>query len=77
MSGMIRGRARAVRLPALAPVLAHRPSPEVPDPAELHVQPVPAWIEEGRRRRAAARGARQEARALADDHAHAGDPAKA
>jgi len=41
---VIRGSARAVRLPALAVVLAHRPPPEVPDSTELRVQPVPLAI---------------------------------
>ena len=41
VTGMLRSRARAVRLPAPAPVLAHRPPPEVPDHAELRQQPVP------------------------------------
>ena len=41
---MIRLRARAVRLPALPVVLAHRPAPEITDRAELHVQPFPLGL---------------------------------
>ena len=43
--GMIRLRARAVRLPALAVVLAHRPAPEVTDRAELRIQPLPLGLQ--------------------------------
>src|SRR5260370_5273436 len=45
MAGMIRGSARAIRLPALAPVLAHRPAPEVADQAELRIQADPLGLQ--------------------------------
>src|SRR5450631_3127631 len=50
VTGMLRGRARAVRLPAPAPVLAHRPPPEVADHAELREQPVPLGLQLRKRR---------------------------
>jgi hypothetical protein len=42
---MIRLGARAVRLPALAVVLAQQPAPEVTDRAELRVQAVPLGLQ--------------------------------
>ena len=50
VTGMIRLRARAVRLPALAVVLAHRPAAEVTDRAELRIQPVPLGLQLRKRR---------------------------
>src|SRR6266566_727056 len=47
---MIRLSARAVRLPALPVVLAHRPAAEVTDRAELRVQAVPLGLQLWERR---------------------------
>jgi len=41
MSGMTRLGTRAVRLPAPAPVLAHRPAAEIAHRRQLRIQPVP------------------------------------
>jgi len=43
--GMIRLRARAIRLPALPVVLRHRPAAEVTDLAELRIQPFPLGLQ--------------------------------
>ena len=45
MPWMIRPRACAVRLPALAVVLADRSAPEVTDHAELRIQPLPLGLQ--------------------------------
>src|SRR5271156_5615503 len=47
---MTRRGAGAVRLAALAVILAHRPAPEVPSRAELRIQAVPLGLQLRKRR---------------------------
>src|SRR6266851_1198643 len=48
--GMIQLRARAVQLPALPVVLAHRPAPEITHRSEPCIQPVPLSLQLRKRR---------------------------
>ena len=50
VAAMTRGRACAIRLTALAVVLAHRPAPEVADPRQLRIRAVPLGLQLRKRR---------------------------